>query len=1173
MFLNNEEGDLDDDDHKKSISEIHIFKEVFGCDQDINNNRGLISGTANERELFKHSKDSILYNCGNSAITSQEESCYVKEDLRTNSANWFLRHTHELSYSGHRSVRSLPTSGPSKRIVSDISLPAQAVSSNFVTCRLVESSSQGITSSCLSVKKFVEYYVREVDASKTVSSPVSHENSANKLLIAIPTVSHRLDIPPIEAALDCGFMNNPKSFLRNFVQELLMDAGWRIGRREREKCMGEYLYYSPWRRKPIRNFSRVWSLCGRRLFTDAKFVLQEDKKQWADMSHLCSDLCNTVMEIAKKTSDTKSDAALAQRWHLLDPFVNVVFIDKKLGTLKAGKSVRARRSLVKGKTNVLLQSDYAHIYGKHLEEELEDQPGDTSVVNESALIVYDPKEEGTWCKEFSRNKRRRQSMHFLKASGTDSNYDYFDCGLFEVPISYEDATFRCRGSDNVSPSYECNKFSSNFDRHRSDEDNYIDWGVKENKAADSYEVDKTFNLQANENIGRQNNNSYMLDIDIKFTPNFYETGLCDNIKDNISLEPLEAKGGCLASNECTGESGKKSSMTSSYRWIGTRQDAKFEKFGSQKYRRHMRPRCQLKDDDPCFSAIWKNKFFSSSAKKYAREINSLKSVAWKKHKSKKGSCRLVPRYLIKGRTLSEGESSMLNIRTVLSWLVDRGVISLGDTIQCRSKMDDTVVKYGLITRDGILCKCCSALFSVRKFSTHAGSRLNCHLYMESGKLLTSCQLEAWSAEYKARERATQPVNEYMDLSDDKCGLCGDMGELICCDNCPSTFHLACLETQELPEGSWYCMHCSCRVCGDLVDDKAPLKSHGAVMCLMCEHKYHGACLEEKGCREVSPDDSFCCQSCQEVYEGLNSRLGFIDHLSNGFSWTLLKCIRRDRIVHSAPDIALEAECNTKLAVALTIMEECFLSIVDSRTGIDMIPHVVYNWRSEYPRLNYNGFYTAVLEKDGVILSVASFRIRGITVAELPLVASCSTYQRQGMFRRLLHSIEELLRSFKVEKLVVSALPSLVEMWTIGFGFTPMDDNERNSLKDFNLMVFQGTVWLKKHIYGSPKTLQGHKSSSVTKIQTERTHFPQKPITESQKHPVQKSLSNEGTCKMEMRHMNTKNSIIMEQDKQTVLKMPWSEPDSSVGRIRVDVTAARENVLRMSQRANTSHDIC
>lgn len=58
----------------------------------------------------------------------------------------------------------------------------------------------------------------------------------------------------------------------------------------------------------------------------------------------------------------------------------------------------------------------------------------------------------------------------------------------------------------------------------------------------------------------------------------------------------------------------------------------------------------------------------------------------------------------------------------------------------------------------------------------------------------------------------------------------------------------------------------------------------------------------------------------------------------------------------------------------------------------------------------------------------------------------------------------MLKSFKVEKLVISAIPSLVETWTVGFGFQPLEDSEKRSLSNINLMVFPGTVWLKKSLY-------------------------------------------------------------------------------------------------------------
>lgn len=65
----------------------------------------------------------------------------------------------------------------------------------------------------------------------------------------------------------------------------------------------------------------------------------------------------------------------------------------------------------------------------------------------------------------------------------------------------------------------------------------------------------------------------------------------------------------------------------------------------------------------------------------------------------------------------------------------------------------------------------------------------------------------------------------------------------------------------------------------------------------------------------------------------------------------------------------------------------------------------------------------------------------------------------------------MLKSFKVEKLVISAIPSLVETWTLGFGFQSLEDGERRSLSNINLMVFPGTVWLKKPIFENQETSQ------------------------------------------------------------------------------------------------------
>ena len=44
---------------------------------------------------------------------------------------------------------------------------------------------------------------------------------------------------------------------------------------------------------------------------------------------------------------------------------------------------------------------------------------------------------------------------------------------------------------------------------------------------------------------------------------------------------------------------------------------------------------------------------------------------------------------------------------------------------------------------------------------------------------------------------------------DHCNLCKDGGELICCDNCPRSFHPQCLKIDPnlIPDGDWYCHKC------------------------------------------------------------------------------------------------------------------------------------------------------------------------------------------------------------------------------------------------------------------------------------------------------------------------------------------------------------------------------
>ena len=47
---------------------------------------------------------------------------------------------------------------------------------------------------------------------------------------------------------------------------------------------------------------------------------------------------------------------------------------------------------------------------------------------------------------------------------------------------------------------------------------------------------------------------------------------------------------------------------------------------------------------------------------------------------------------------------------------------------------------------------------------------------------------------------------------DLCDSCGDGGDLLCCDRCPASFHILCVEPplpgNVVPDGDWFCKQCT-----------------------------------------------------------------------------------------------------------------------------------------------------------------------------------------------------------------------------------------------------------------------------------------------------------------------------------------------------------------------------
>ncbi|XP_072992684.1 uncharacterized protein [Typha latifolia] len=472
-------------------------------------------------------------------------------------------------------------------------------------------------------------------------------------------------------------------------------------------------------------------------------------------------------------------------------------------------------------------------------------------------------------------------------------------------------------------------------------------------------------------------------------------------------------------------------------------------------------------------------------------LNS-KSPGLGRHKKRQGGCTLLVRQSNQTGTSTDSYAPYIWKRTILSWIIDLEIAPANTKAKYMDQNHTKSLLEGLITRDGISCSCCSKILSLSEFEIHAGSKLRQPyqniLVEEAGVYLSQCLLKAWEKQNGPEFQGFYFVNiDCDDPNDDTCGICGDGGALVCCDNCPSTFHMNCLGIQMLPPGDWHCINCLCRFCGVFsgCDAEEPLFA-----CSQCEGKFHQTCVPELDLLSVSSNHSgisFCGQSCRKLFERLQSLLGIKNDLEAGFSWRLVQRFDEDSPkTIFGPD--QRAECNPKIAMALAIMDECFLPIVDQRSGINLIHNVVYNCGSNFSRLNFRGFYTFILEQGDEVISAASLRIHGPRVAEMPFIGTRSMYRRQGMCRRLLHAIELMLCSLDVEKLIIPAISELMSTWINIFGFRPLEGSEKQEIRFISMLVFPGTGLLQKALSKKDSAEKSETSERADNVLPESEHY-------------------------------------------------------------------------------------
>ncbi|KAI3830186.1 hypothetical protein L1987_04320 [Smallanthus sonchifolius] len=436
----------------------------------------------------------------------------------------------------------------------------------------------------------------------------------------------------------------------------------------------------------------------------------------------------------------------------------------------------------------------------------------------------------------------------------------------------------------------------------------------------------------------------------------------------------------------------------------------------------------LANSDPCFV---ENKKIEGA------RVQDVKRMM----KSKKKKIDFKPKKLIR-----KAEGLSTRRRCMLSLLIEKNIVLTGSSVSyCRK--DGRVSAKGRVYEDGIRCDCCDELFLLSKFEAHAGStyrRPAANLFLDDGRSLFDCQTQLPQENKIKSTKSTDSVT----IINDFCSFCNDGGELVLCDSCASSFHSTCIGLNAIPNSDyWFCPSCCCRICHE-----GHISNYGQIKCRQCEKQFHIDCVTKLGfsMSNTNSHEWLCSESCERIHSGLNviSRKP-IRLTVDSLSWRLLKLDEDEQDMNEC------TETYSRLNIALDVMHECFQPVKHPWSDNDLVEDLIFSRSSKGS--NFTGFFTAVLERDDEMITVATVRVHGCKVAEIPLVATRFRYRRLGMCRMLMDEIERKLGELGVERVVLPAAPEMINTWTESFGFSVMTELERLDLVGYKFLDFPGTI--------------------------------------------------------------------------------------------------------------------
>ncbi|GAY67249.1 hypothetical protein CUMW_255080 [Citrus unshiu] len=397
---------------------------------------------------------------------------------------------------------------------------------------------------------------------------------------------------------------------------------------------------------------------------------------------------------------------------------------------------------------------------------------------------------------------------------------------------------------------------------------------------------------------------------------------------------------------------------------------------------------------------------------------------------------------------------------------------------------------------GIICHCCNSEVSPSQFEAHAGwsSRRKpyAHIYTSNGVSLHQLAISlSKGRQYPGKD------------NDDLCTICADGGNLLPCDGCPRAFHKECASLSSIPQGDWYCKYCQnmferkrflqhdanaveagrvsgvdsveqitkrcirivknleaelsgCLLCRGCDFSKSGFGPRTILLCDQCEREFHVGCLKKHkmaDLRELPKGKWFCCMDCSRINSVLQNLLVQEAEKLPEFHLNAIKKYAGNSL-ETVSDIdvrwqllsgkAATPETRLLLSQAVAIFHDCFDPIVDSISGRDLIPSMVYG---------------------SSVVSAGILRVFGQEVAELPLVATSKINHGKGYFQLLFSCIEKLLSFLRVKSIVLPAAEEAESIWTDKFGFKKIDPELLSIYRKrcSQLVTFKGTSMLQKRV--------------------------------------------------------------------------------------------------------------